>query len=147
MQYKNNKNKIPRVTSYTNNKIINSSLCNINLLKILKLYPSVHMEKIQFETEVEDIVIEAKFREVAAEKLLHLNIPPFVAGNLELARSEKEIDKCALKIEKEESKRMQVIERSKSAEKNKKSSKNTRSDKNYKKIFKKVQGKKKPNKK
>ncbi len=63
------------------------------------------MEKLVFESDVENEVIEAKFKGLAAERLLNLNILPFDPRDLDLARSEKEIEKCRSIIEKEENKK------------------------------------------
>lgn len=109
------------------------------------------MEKINFETEVENEVVERKFREVAAERILQMNIPPFDSSNLELARSEKEIAKCVSILEKETHKKEIEINK-KNLNKNKKDLNKNKKDLNknkkesYKKIFKKVQGKKYKNK-
>lgn len=57
------------------------------------------------EEAVESGAIEERFREHVAEALLSMDIPPFDAKSLEPARSEKEIAKCKLLVEKAQKRR------------------------------------------
>lgn len=59
------------------------------------------MEKLSLDAEATCEAVEATFKEVAAKRLLQLNIPPFEPTEaMELVRSEKEIAKCTELLEK-----------------------------------------------
>ncbi|ELA41838.1 uncharacterized protein VICG_01190 [Vittaforma corneae ATCC 50505] len=98
------------------------------------------MEKLRFDAEVENEMIETAFRERAMEKLLQMNVPPFTAVDMELARSEKEISKCLSILEREQKTRELVQSKREQRKKKhtKKNQKKVEDKENYKSVFKKI---------
>lgn len=104
------------------------------------------MEKLHFETEVENEVVEAAFRERAGERLSQLGIPPFTASGMELARSEKEISKCISILERRQKRESAHSKKEQRKKKYSRKGQALGDKENYKKVFKRYAGRSTKNK-
>lgn len=102
------------------------------------------MEKLDFDYgNVDDEIASNMMISVASKYIELLNLPPFSSEGLELARSEKEINKCVILREKLKEKLLKNSERTKEADavekqpENKKASKRRNELTSAKKAFKK----------